>query len=366
MTPRFRPGTDLRLAAAAGLLCLVSLPALYSALRSFGASLDFADHLWRIGLAAGLGLLASRVNYRRLARLSPVFFAVVLGLSAYATLAAGLRAGTRRWLDLGAITVQPGELAKLALVLLLAQLIARSARETLSRQAVAAWTAASAALVLAVATQPDLGSAAILTVTALGMAALGGLFGWKHLRVAAAAGVVLVPAAWFWGLRGYQRERLLAFLSPESDPLGAGYQTLQASIAVGSGGFFGAGWLEGSQTGYQFLPAPHTDFIFAVLAEEFGFLGVVAVLCLYLWLGSLLLSIAADAASAGDQLGALLAGGVFFMLLSQTLYNIGMVAGLVPVKGFPLPLLSYGGNSLLVTGAALGLAAAVHRGTNPG
>lgn len=360
----WRPGADLGLLLAAGLICLVSLPVLYSALRSVDSAGQFGNHLVRVALGFVLALLASRANYARLARLSPAFFVLILGLSAYATTAAGLRAGTRRWLEFGSVTVQPGELAKLALVLLLAQLIARSAREPLGRRAAAAWTAATAALVLAVATQPDLGSAAILAAIAVGMAALGGVAERRQLQVAAVAGMVLLPVGWFWGLRDYQRERLLAFLDPQGDPLGAGYQTLQASIAVGSGGFLGSGWLEGSQTGYQFLPAPHTDFIFAVLAEEFGFLGVVVVLALYLWLGSLLLSIAAAAASTGDRLGALLVVGVFLMLVTQTLYNIAMVAGLAPVKGFPLPIMSYGGNSLLITGVALGLAAAVHRGTS--
>lgn len=360
----WRPGADLGLLLAAGLLCLASLPALYSALVSVGAPGQFGGHLLRIGLGLALGFLVSRMKYRRLARLSPAFFVLILGLSAYATMAGGLRAGTRRWLELGSVTVQPGELAKLALVLLLAQLIARSAREPLGRRAAAAWTAATAALVLAVATQPDLGSAAILAATAVGMAALAGLAERRHLQVVAVAGIVLLPVGWFWGLRPYQRDRLLAFLDPEGDPLGAGYQTLQASIAVGSGGFVGSGWLEGPQTGFQFLPAPHTDFIFAVLAEEFGFVGVAAVLALFLWLGTILLSIAAAAASTGDRLGALLVGGVFLMLFTQALYNIAMVAGLAPVKGFPLPLMSYGGNSLLITGVALGLAAAVHRGAS--
>ena len=359
---RSREGADRVLLLSTGLLVAIALLVLESALRGAGSGATLGAHLVRVGLAAGIGFVAYHMDHRRLARLSPALFLVAIALSVLATTSAALRAGTRRWLEIGTLTVQPGELAKISLVLLAAHLIARSGHEPLSRGAIAGWSAAVVALVLAVAAQPDLGSAAILLGIGFGMMFFGGLsLSRKWLVAAGASAVVALPLLWVFGLRDYQRVRVLSFLNPESDPLGAGYQTLQASIAVGSGGTFGSGWLQGSQTSLQFLPAPHTDFVFAVLAEEFGFLGVVVVLGLYLVLGLRLLQIAVDAVENKDLAGAMLASGFFLMLHLQALYNIAMVAGIVPIKGFPLPFMSYGGNSLLVAAAAIGLAASVRR-----
>lgn len=361
-SPAPRLGADRTLLLSATLLVVIAVAVLGSALRGLEASVSIGDHLARVAVAAAIGVAAYRMDHRRLARLSPALFLVALALSAYSNLAGSLRAGTQRWLDLGALTAQPGEFAKISLVLLLAHLIARSRQEPLSPRATVGWLAAGAALVLAVAVQPDLGSAAILLGIGVGMVFLGGIpLSWNRLWPACLTAVLAAPVVWSWGLRDYQRTRILAFLNPESDPLGSGYQALQATIAVGSGGVFGVGWLQGSQTAYRFLPAPHTDFVFAVLAEEFGFLGVVVVLGLFLVLGLRLLRIAVEASDNKDPVGALIVGGFFCMLFLQALYNIAMVAGLVPIKGFPLPLMSYGGNSLLVTGAAIGVAASVRR-----
>lgn len=362
MELRAREGADRVLLVCVGLLVLIALLVLESALRSVGSAAGFQAHLIRLGLALVVGVVAYHMDHRRLARLSPALFLVALGLSAIATTSGALRAGTRRWIEVGTLTIQPGELAKISLVLLLAHLVARSGHEPLSRRATVGWMAAAGALVLAVAAQPDLGSAAILVGIAVGMGFFSGLSISRQWMVAGTGFAALaLPLIWTFGLRDYQRLRVLSFLNPESDPLGAGYQTLQAAIAVGSGGLFGTGWLQGSQTGLQFLPAPHTDFIFAVLAEEFGFIGVVAVLALYLILGLRLLQIAVEAAENKDPAGALLVGGFFLMIHLQALYNIAMVAGIVPIKGFPLPFMSYGGNSLLIAAAAIGLAASVRR-----
>lgn len=362
MELRSREGADRVLLISVALLTLIALLVLESALRGAASGVHLGGHLIRVGLAIGVGVVAYRMDHRRLARLSPALFLLALGLSALATTSGALRAGTRRWLELGTLTVQPGELAKISLVLLLAHLVARSGHEPLSRRATVGWVAAAGALILAVAAQPDLGSAAILVGIGLGMVFFSGLSLSRMWMLAGGGFVALaLPLIWIFGLRDYQRLRLLSFLNPESDPLGAGYQTLQAAIAVGSGGVFGTGWLQGSQTGFQFLPAPHTDFIFAVLAEEFGFVGVVVVLALYLILGLRLLQIALEAVENKDATGALLVGGLFLMIHLQAFYNIAMVAGIVPIKGFPLPFMSYGGNSLLIAGAAIGLAASVRR-----
>ncbi|MYE44325.1 MAG: rod shape-determining protein RodA [Acidobacteria bacterium] len=362
MELRAREGVDRVLLVCVGLLVAIAVLLLESALRGVASGATLGAHLIRLGIALGVGVVAYRMDHRQLARLSPALFLVALGLSAVAITSGALRAGTRRWLEVGALTVQPGELAKISLVLLLAHLIARSRHEPLSRRATVGWIAASGALVLAVAAQPDLGSAAILFGIGVGMVFFSGVtISRKWMLAAGGSAVLALPLIWAFGLRDYQRTRILSFLNPESDPLGAGYQTLQASIAVGSGGLFGTGWLQGPQTSLQFLPAPHTDFVFAVLAEEFGFLGVVVVLALYLVLGLRLLQIAVEAVENKDPTGAFMVGGFFLMLHLQALYNIAMVAGIVPIKGFPLPFMSYGGNSLLIAAAAIGLAASVRR-----
>ena len=362
MDLRSREGADRVLLVCVGLLVLIALLVLESALRGAGSGANLGAHVIRLVIALGVGVVAYHMDHRRLARLSPGFFLLALALSAIATTSGALRAGTRRWLEIGTLTIQPGELAKISLVLLFAHLVARSGHEPLSRRATVGWVAASGALVLAVAAQPDLGSAAILVGIGVGMGFFSGLSISRRWMLACSGFAALaLPLIWAFGLRDYQRLRVLSFLNPESDPLGAGYQTLQASIAVGSGGLFGTGWLQGPQTGLQFLPAPHTDFVFAVLAEEFGFLGVVVVLALYLILGLRLLQIAVEAAENKDPAGALLVGGFFLMLHLQAFYNIAMVAGIVPIKGFPLPFMSYGGNSLLIAAAAIGLAASVRR-----
>ena len=359
---RSREGADRVLLVSVGLLLLIAVLVIESALRGVGSGASLGAHLIRVGFAIGAGVVAYHMDHRRLARLSPALFLLALALSVIATTSGAVRAGTRRWLELGTLTIQPGELAKISLVLLLAHLVARSGHAPLGRRATVGWIAAAAALVLAVAAQPDLGSAAILVGIGGGMVFFSGLsVSRKWILAGGGMAALAMPLIWVFGLRDYQRLRVLSFLNPESDPLGAGYQTLQASIAVGSGGFFGTGWLQGPQTGLQFLPAPHTDFVFAVLAEEFGFLGVVVVLALYLILGLRLLQIAIEAVENKDPAGALLVGGFFLMLHLQALYNIAMVAGIVPIKGFPLPFMSYGGNSLLIAGAAIGLAASVRR-----
>ena len=324
---RWRSSLDLPLLLSASLLVLIALVVLHSALRGAESQAGVGNHLVRVALAGVVAWLAWRTDHRRVIRVAPLLFLVVLALSALASVAATLRAGTRRWIDIGALTLQPGELAKICLVLLAAHLVGRALYEPIRRRVLLAWAPLS----------------------------------WKKVTAFAALVAVIVPVVWFRGLHDYQRMRILSFMNPQDDPLGAGYQALQAQVAVGSGGLFGTGWLQGSQTAYQFLPAPHTDFVFAVLAEEFGFFGVFCVLVLYLVLGLRLIGIGVDAAAAKDPAGAMMVAGLFLMLFLQTIYNIAMVAGLVPIKGFPLPLMSYGGNSLLITGAALGLAASVRR-----
>jgi rod shape determining protein RodA len=203
-------------------------------------------------------------------------------------------------------------------------------------------------------TQPDLGTTIVFVAVLVGMLFLGGARPMQLFSLAAAAAVVvpLLPHL----LRGYQRQRLQIFLDPNLDPLGAGYNLLQARIAVGSGGLFGQGWLHGLQGQLGFVPERATDFVFAIFAEEFGLLGSLLLLAIF---GAVLIRVLRSAAVAPDRFGELVAGGVFAMLLIQVVENVGMNIGLLPIAGIPLPLISYGGSATITTLAALGLVQSV-------
>jgi rod shape determining protein RodA len=204
---------------------------------------------------------------------------------------------------------------------------------------------------LLIAKQPDLGTAVTLVPVFLGIAYLAGL----RLRLLAAIAIVAIlvaPVAWKFALKDYQKSRIMTFFDPEQDPRGAGYQTIQARITVGSGGLTGKGFMKGTQGQYKFLPVAHNDFIFSVVAEEQGFIGVLAVLGLYLFV--ILRSLEA-ARLAKDRLGAYLVGGIISGFAFQVVYNVAMSVGLAPVKGITLPLMSYGGSSLIAALAGFGL-----------
>jgi len=204
---------------------------------------------------------------------------------------------------------------------------------------------------LLIVKQPDLGSAVTLLPVFLGVAYLAGLR-LRLLAIAAVIAVLLAPIAWRYGLKDYQKSRIAIFIDPEQDPRGAGYQPIQARVTVGSGGLTGKGFMKGTQGQYKFLPVAHNDFIFSVLAEELGFLGVLVALGLYLFV---ILRTLEAARLAKDRIGAYLVGGIISGFTFQVIYNITMSAGLAPVKGLTLPLMSYGGSSIIATLAAFGL-----------
>ena len=248
-------------------------------------------------------------------------------------------------------TLQPGELAKVGVAVFLAKYLAAVRQDRLGTFEVLITGLFTGVPIVLITLQPDLGTAATIGVVYCAMVLLAGVR--RRLFVVAAVVVVLaLPLAWSFVLKDYQKERVYAFLDPGSDPQGAGYQSIQSTIAVGSGGIAGKGWLEGSQSQLQFLPAPHTDFVFAVMGEEFSFVGVATVIILYLMLT---LRCMDTARRARDRLGFYLVCGVLSMFVFQTVYNLAMVAGLVPIKGFPLPLMSYGGSSMLSTMLGFGL-----------
>jgi rod shape determining protein RodA len=333
------------------LLSALGVATIYSATYETRQADLYIKQIFAIGLGL-LGLLvALAVDYRRLADRAPLFYAAALGVLAYLLLLGPRIAGTHRWLVLGGVQVQPSELVKIAAALLAAKVLGQSRKERLGLLDVAAPGAALGLLALLIAAQPDLGTAFCVVPIFLITAFLAGLRMRAVLALLAALALV-GGLGWRYALKDYQKTRIYSFLDPSLDPKGAGYQKIQSQIAVGSGGLLGKGFRQGSQSQLGYLPARHTDFIFSVLAEEFGFLGVALALALYL----LVLWRALETAQlARDRVGAFLAAGLAAVLAFQVVYNVAMVAGLVPVKGLPLPLMSYGGSSVFSSLLAVGL-----------
>lgn len=305
--------------------------------------------------AIGLGLFALAVclviDYRYLAEQShPILGAIVLMLL-YVLFFGFSAGGSRRWISLGFFNLQPSEFAKIALALVLAMFFAENRRGARNWSDLAIAGVFLAIPALLIARQPDLGTAVTLVPIFLGAAFAAGLRV-KILVWLAIVAVLTAPLAYSFALKDYQRSRIQTFLDPENDARGAGYQQIQARITVGSGGFTGKGYLQGTQGQYKFLPVAHNDFIYSVLAEELGFVGVAATLALYLFV--IFRSLEA-ARAARDRLGAYLVVALVSGFTFQVIYNITMSAGLAPVKGLTLPLMSYGGSSIIATLASFGL-----------
>ena len=303
-----------------------------------------------------LGLLtATFINYRTIARFAYVIFGVVLALLILVSVAGEVGRGAQRWIQVGGWTFQPSEFMKLALIVVLARYF-EDHKERLGhpRLLVIPAMVALPPMVL-ILKQPDLGTAVLLGLLTVSVLLLVGLRV-KHLVFLTAAGATMAPLLWSF-LKDYQRRRVLVFLNPELDPSGAGYHIAQSKIAVGSGEFFGKGLKAASQSQLHFLPASQTDFILAVLAEQWGFIGCLVILLLYYILITRGLEIAGE---SKDIFGALLAFGIMAMITVQLVVNVGMVVGIMPVVGIPLPLLSYGGSSLVVTCIGIGLVMSVH------
>jgi rod shape determining protein RodA len=305
-----------------------------------------------IGLVSMFAVLC--IDYQTLCRHAYVLYGVLLVSLVIVLLFGRVVNGSQRWLVLGPWHVQTSELAKPVLILVLARYFTEH-----TPAATASLTFRDLLLPVLlvglpfglIVKQPNLSTAMVLVVLLAVMALMIGLRGTTLLTLLL-LGVGVLPLAWTLVLKDYQRERLLTLLNPQPDLLGAGYHSWQSKIAIGSGGLWGKGLLAGTQSRLSFLPERHTDFIFAVLAEEVGFVGVVLLLCLFV---CLLVHGFIIAYRARDRLGALVATGVMTMLAVQIFLNIGMTIGLVPIIGLPLPLMSYGGSSLVMTFLCLGL-----------
>ncbi len=338
------------LLVAALLLSGIGLATIHSASSEMGV-----DYLPRQALRIGLGLVAFvivfSIDYQVLTKFSVPIYGAALGLLVVVLVVGSEAGGARSWLRIGTAQLQPSDFAKLATALLLARYLAGINRRFLGvRQIGLAMAIAGVPMVL-VALERDLGGAAMFAPILAGMLLVGGV----RWRVLAAATVVLALVAallWNFAMLDYQRARVKTFLSPGSDPLAAGYQLQQSKIAVGSGMLTGRGYMQGTQSQLRFLPARHTDFVFAVLAEEWGFMGVIAAFVLFAIYVTSGLSVAAR---ARDRTAILLVVGLLSLFSFHVVYNTAMVVGLLPITGIPLPFLSYGGSFIVANFIAVGM-----------
>jgi rod shape determining protein RodA len=340
---------DWQLFGLAGLLIVMGLLTVSTIVPRQGAR-----QLIALGIATVAAVVLVSVDYRALARwacwgyglgLLTLLFVLVAGRSAM---------GARRWIHLGPVGFQPSELFKLAFVGTLAVYLAARESHRPGWDRVLVPLALTLPAVGLIVKQPDLGTALTLLPVAAALIVVGGAR-WRHLGLLAGCGLAVLPALWFL-LRDYQRERILVYIDPSRDPLGSAWNVIQAKITIGSGQLWGKGLFGGTQSRLAFLPERHTDFVFAAFAESWGFLGALGLLIVYMLL---VLRGFEVAATARDTLGSLLATGATVLLASQALVNLGMVTGLLPVVGIPLPFVSYGGSALLTAVGAVALIANV-------
>ena len=340
---------DWALLGAILALCAIGLVQIYSA--TGGATRIYYTQIYGIAMGMIALLVALSIDYRSLADKSHLIYGGILILLLYVLFFGAVRGGSRRWIDFGPMNLQPSEFAKATVALVLAKFFGDRQRGAPQRGDLLVAGAITAVPFLVIYRQPDLGTAATLLPVLLAVAYVAGM-PMRIFGVLALVGVLAAPIAWKFALQDYQRERISTFLDPSQDAKGAGYQQIQARITTGSGGLKGKGFMQGTQGQLRFLPVAHNDFVFSVLAEEHGFLGVLVALGLYLFV--ILRSLEAARLSK-DRVGAYLVMGVLASFTFQVIYNITMSAGLAPVKGLTLPLMSYGGSSMIATLAGFGL-----------
>ena len=351
---------DLNLILVILALNVIGLINLYSATHGPNtkdvASLFISQIMW-LGVGWTVFFLCTIIDYIVIHRIALVIYILNLTAIIYVTFFGKVALGAQRWIDLGFFRYQPSETMKLALIMVMAKVLANrnSMGAGMGFKEMALPLLALLIPFGFVVEQPDLGTAMMLMAIGGSMSLFAKV---KKLILAAVItlGIIALPIAWKFVLHDYQKNRVLTFLSPTSDPRGTGYNSIQSKIAVGSGRFFGKGFMKGTQSQLEFLPERHTDFIYSVLSEEHGFVGSIAVVGLFCFLFLTGIRIASN---ARDKFGALLSVGVLCYVFWHMFVNIGMVIGLLPIVGVPLPLLSYGGSSMLTTMAGLGIISSV-------
>jgi rod shape determining protein RodA len=343
---------DWALVVAILALCALGVAMIYSTTADPTRAMSrmYVTQLYAIVLGLGAMVVMLTLDYRALADKSHIIYIGLLALLIYVLFLGDVQMGARRWIALRGFNLQPSEFAKVGVALVLAKFFGEN-------RGTPAWTDLAIGGVLTlipfalIAKEPDLGTAVTLLPVFLAVAYLAGMK-LRILGVLFLALLLVAPIAWKFALKDYQKSRMTTFLDPSQDAKGAGYQQIQARITVGSGGLTGKGFMQGTQGQLRFLPVAHNDFIFSVLAEEQGFAGVLVALGLYLFV---ILRTLDAARLSKDRLGSYLVLGVLASFTFQVVYNITMSAGLAPVKGLTLPLMSYGGSSMVATLAGFGL-----------
>ena len=347
----YRLHIDHWLLLAIFLLMIGSLSILYS----IGGVSLLISQIIRFSLALAVMFFLAQIPPREFERWTPILFLLGVSLLVAVMFFGHTGKGAQRWLDLGFTKFQPSELMKLAMPFMVAFYLNQAPLPPTLKTIFVSLLLILVPTLL-IAQQPDLGTAIIIATSGIFVLFLGGV-SWIYIGIAVTAVLAFIPIFWRYFMHDYQRTRVLTLLDPESDPLGAGYHIIQSKIAIGSGGFFGKGWMQGTQSQLEFLPERHTDFIFSVLAEEFGFVGVVSLFLIYfliilrgLWIAN----------QAQDGFEKLVAGSISLTFFIYVFVNIGMVSGLLPVVGVPLPLISFGGTSMVTLLAGFGILMSIH------
>jgi rod shape determining protein RodA len=355
--------SSLRILVVAVLIAIVGISAIYSSTYQAENRLWQSQIIW-VFIGICLYFFFLNFNHRRLWDATYALYISALVLLILVYFLGKVSLGAQRWLRFAWFNVQPSELAKLAVIIFLARyysnksfddVLLSSPRYGIFRALVIpfVFTLIPVGMIM---DQPDLGSALMVLAIFFGMLYAAHVR-MKYILIVFAFGLVILPFFWAF-LRDYQKDRLMVFLNPNIDPLGAGYTLIQSKIAIGSGGLLGKGWLAGTQSQLHFLPESHTDFIFATFAEQWGMLGSAGLLCAYIILINETFSIAQR---TSDHFGKLIAFGIGLMFSMQIFVNLSMTMGLAPVVGLPLPLMSYGGSSIVVTFVSLGILANINK-----
>ncbi len=343
---------DIPLMLGLTLICLLSLVVLYSASGQDNAVLY--RQVIRMGLAFAVMIVLAHIEPQQFKRFSVALFSIGVVLLVAVLVIGMVGKGAQRWLNLGFMRFQPSEMIKLTMPMMIAWYLADVSLPPNKRQLMTAGLLILAPTLL-IAKQPDLGTSLLVASSGAAVLFFAGL-SWRFMLTVVTMLAALTPVLWHF-MREYQRARVMTFLNPEADPMGKGYHIIQSKIAIGSGGIDGKGWLGSTQSQLDFLPESSTDFIFAVFAEEFGLFGCVGLLMLYLLVIGRCLYIAVE---AQDTYSRLLAGSLTFTFFVYVFVNIGMVIGILPVVGVPLPLISYGGTSMVTLMAGFGILMSIH------
>ncbi len=333
------------------LISFIGLAMLYSALH-YKQTVVFPHLFIKQVIFLALSLFVywafSSLDYHRLKGVAFVFYLVSIALLILVLFAGSVRYGARRWLKIAGFVFQPAELAKISVILMLSYVMSMAEKLNVKKILLAVFIALLPFVLIL--KEPDLGTSLVILPITVAILYINGL-SWKVLAGLFVSGAAVAPFLWHF-LKDYQKRRVLVFLNPEIDPLGAGYTITQSRVAIGSGGLWGKGWLSGTQNQLNFLPERHTDFIFSIFAEEWGFIGVIVLFALFI---GLLLYAIDTSRRARDRFGKSMAMGIAVYFFAHIFVNIAMTAGFLPVVGLPLPFVSYGGTSLLISFMGLGI-----------